>query len=82
MTISETRKQVVSAACKRCLQWALREGEVKVLPVAVCSLATVRKCVVRGWLEECGQEVIVPRMGIGFTKFRLTPAGYRALEGK
>lgn len=65
----------LTPAKKRALQWALREGQVSQWPVAVCSLATVRKCVDDGLLENCGTE---PGR-FGFVVYRLTAAGHAAL---
>lgn len=72
----------LTAAKRRALQWALREGRVSQWPTAVCSLSTVRKCVADGLLETCGVESIVPRMGLAFTLYRLTDAGHAALAEK
>jgi hypothetical protein len=60
---------------RRILQRAADLGAVAGWPHD-CPLSVVRRCIARGFLEECGKE---PGM-FGFVKYRLTQAGRAMLS--
>lgn len=69
---------MLTKAQRRVLEFIRDNEPVSRFPIGTASLFMVRRCGEKGWLERCGSESGM----IGLTKYRLTDAGRRALEGE
>lgn len=75
-TSDDLRAVKLTKAQRKALEWLRDNGPVSLIPIGGPSFAMLRRCKVRGFVDDSGRE---PGHVFRLTVFALTDAGRRAL---